>query len=185
MKNLSKYSEMLSEAVEGVIICVFMALSVIYIDDVKSAVIRSIKSCVFTIVPSLFVMCVLSSAVMNSRAINKVLSIFKINPSVLAAFILGNIGGYPIGAKILKDMVDKKELTAQEAEKAICFCYASGPACSVSESSVLRCLKAGFWDLHLSERYSWQIFACFCSLQEALNAGAGKRIYRHAPLRTI
>lgn len=128
MKNLSKYNEMLSEAVEGVIICVFMALSVIYIDDVKTAVIRSVKSCVFTIVPSLFVMCVLSSAVMNSRAINKVLSIFKITPSVLAAFILGNIGGYPIGTKILKDMVDKKELTAQEAEKAICFCYASGPA---------------------------------------------------------
>lgn len=128
MKNISKYNEMLSEAVEGAIICAFMALSVIYVDDVKTAVIKSIKLCAFTIVPSLFVMCVLSSAVMNSGAIKSLLSIFKINPSVLAAFILGNIGGYPIGTKILKDMVDKHELTTQEAEKSVCFCYASGPA---------------------------------------------------------
>ncbi len=128
MKNLSKYNEALSEAVEGAIICVFMTLSVIYIDDVKTAVIESVRSCIFAIVPSLFVMCVLSSAVMNLRAVKKALSFFRINSSVLMAFILGNIGGYPIGTKILKDMVDKKELTAQEAEKAISFCYASGPA---------------------------------------------------------
>lgn len=128
MKNLSKHNEVLSEAVEGVIVCMFMALSVIYIDDVKAAVIKSVKSCAFTIVPSLFVMCVLSSAVMNLRAVKKALSVFRINASVLLAFILGNIGGYPIGTKILKDMVDKKEITDREAEKAVCFCYASGPA---------------------------------------------------------
>mgnify|MGYP003190343658 FL=1 len=128
MKNLSKYNEVLSEAAEGVIICAFLAPSVIYIDDVKTAVIKAVKSCAFTIVPSLFVMCVLSSAIMSSRAVKKALSVFRINSSILTAFILGNIGGYPIGTKILKDMVDKKELTAQEAEKAVCFCYASGPA---------------------------------------------------------
>ena len=99
MKNLSKYNEVLSEAAEGVIICAFLALSVIYIDDVKTAVIKAVKSCAFTIVPSLFVMCVLSSAIMSSRAVKKALSVFRINSSILTAFILGNIGGYPIGTK--------------------------------------------------------------------------------------
>lgn len=146
MKNVTKYNEMLSEAFEGAIICAFMALSVIYIDDVKAAVIESVKSCAFTIVPSLFLMCVLSSAVMNSRAVKRALSLFGMNTSILMAFILGNIGGYPIGAKILKDMVDKKELTAEEAEKAVCFCYASGPAfcLGIISASVFKSKVLGF-----------------------------------------
>ncbi len=150
MKNLSKYSEALSEALEGIVICTFMALSVIYIDDVKASVINAVRSCAFTIVPSLFVMCVLSSTAVNNIGVKKALSVFRINPSILVAFILGNIGGYPIGAKILKEMADKKQLTKSKAENAMCCCFASGPAfclgiisTSVFKSSLLGYASVG------------------------------------------
>ncbi len=126
MKISSKSGEPLAEAVEGVIICGFLALSIIYIDDVKSAVTSSVKSCIFTIVPSLFVICVLSSAIINSGVIARALSFFKIDSSIFTAFILGNISGYPIGAKTLRDMLEKNRITSVQDEQALCFSFSSG-----------------------------------------------------------
>lgn len=110
------------------VISTLLVFSFVYIDDVKQSVISSIKSCVFTIMPSLFSVCVLSTVIIKSGILERMLSGLKINSSLLCAFILGNIGGYPIGAKILCELLKSGSISQDEAKKAICFCYCSGPA---------------------------------------------------------
>ena len=43
-------------------------------------------------------------------------------------FILGNISGYPIGIKLLSDMVKEEKIPPRTAEIMSCYCYAGGPA---------------------------------------------------------
>lgn len=105
-----------------------LVLTLVYVDDVKEAVISSVKSCVFTVIPSLFVVCVLAGATVDYSLIEKCFAKSRINPSVITAFILGNIGGYPVGAKTLKQLVESGRISRNEADKAICFSFASGPA---------------------------------------------------------
>ena len=76
-----------------------VVLSLFFMDSIKDNVIAAIKSCAYTIVPSLFVMCVLSTIITKSGAIERLAAVFKIDGRYFSAFILGNIGGYPIGAK--------------------------------------------------------------------------------------
>lgn len=105
----------------------FIIIALICIDDVKDSVVRAIKSSVYTVIPSLFVICTLSTAIANSGAITRCIHIKGVNTAILAALILGNIGGYPIGAKILKDMTDRGMITKEDARYACSFCFAAGP----------------------------------------------------------
>lgn len=105
-----------------------VVLSLFFMDSIKDNVIAAIKSCAYTIVPSLFVMCVLSTIITKSGAIERLAAVFKIDGRYFSAFILGNISGYPIGAKVLSSLVEDNRITKADAERAICFCFASGPA---------------------------------------------------------
>ncbi len=96
--------------------------------SVSQAVIEAIKNCVFRIVPSLFGVTVLSTALSRSGAVYGVFRSERISPDILSAFILGNIGGYPIGARILSEAVSSGRLKREEAEEAMAFCYGAGPA---------------------------------------------------------
>ncbi len=43
------------------------------------------------------------------------------------AFLMGLIAGYPMGAKIIKQLLVQKTLSQSQAEKALCFCNNCGP----------------------------------------------------------
>lgn len=43
------------------------------------------------------------------------------------SFLMGLIAGYPMGAKIIKQLVAEKALSLQQGEKALCFCNNCGP----------------------------------------------------------
>lgn len=45
----------------------------------------------------------------------------------LFAFLMGLIAGYPMGGKIIKQLVDHEDLSPSEAEKTLCFCNNCGP----------------------------------------------------------
>lgn len=107
---------------------VVFIISICFIGSVKEAVIASIKSCVFGIVPSLFPVCVLCGWATEYGVFDRAFKSSAISPSIICAFILGNIGGYPIGAKILCDLVKNGRITAKDAQKALCFSYSPGPA---------------------------------------------------------
>lgn len=103
-------------------------ISLCFIGSVKAAVLEAIKSCIYGIVPSLFAVCVLCGWAAEYGIFERAFAKSRINPSVICVFILGNIGGYPIGAKTLCDLTKKGRLTAAEAECALCFSFSPGPA---------------------------------------------------------
>ncbi len=99
--------------------------------EVSAAVIESLKSCVYRIIPSLFAMTAVSSAISNSGLVSGIFSSRKLDANILTAFIFGNIGGYPVGAKLLSEMVSVGRISRDEAEEATCFCYGCGPGFAV------------------------------------------------------
>lgn len=109
-------------------LCSLGSLLILKHDAVSAAVIEASKTCVYVIIPSLFPMTVLSSAIAKSGVLSRFLRGSKLNPAVAAAFILGNVGGYPIGAKLLREACDSGEITPREASRAAGFCFGSGPA---------------------------------------------------------
>ena len=104
------------------------------------AAVASAKSglelCANVIIPSLFPFFVLSSMCVELgliRYIGKILEpvmepLFRVNGSCAAAFALGIIGGYPVGAKTAIELYEKKYCSKNEAERLLAFCNNSGPA---------------------------------------------------------
>lgn len=122
-------------------------------EAVSAAVIESLKSCVYRIIPSLFAMTVVSTAISRSGVITYVLRKSKLDANIFTAFLFGNIGGYPIGAKLISEMVDDGSLSPDRAARAMCFSYGSGPAFAAGVAGIaifgdirfgLAALAAGF-----------------------------------------
>ncbi len=47
--------------------------------------------------------------------------------SVLFAFMMGLLAGYPMGARVIKELVYAKDLTPEQGKQALCFCNNCGP----------------------------------------------------------
>lgn len=127
MMKIFKRSKVLN-SITGILTVATLVLVIICIDNVKSKTVLAIKSSAFTIIPSLFSVCVLCGVITKSGIIERIVIVKGIDSKLLTAFLLGNIGGYPIGAKLLCDMVNSGEISKETAEKAVCFSFASGPA---------------------------------------------------------
>lgn len=53
--------------------------------------------------------------------------LFSVSGTTFMLFLLGLVGGYPMGAKLAKQLLDTKQLTYEEAEKSLCFGTNCGP----------------------------------------------------------
>ena len=92
--------------------------------------------CLNVIIPSLFPFFVLSALVVETgitRHLGKLLEpvmrpLFNVGGSCVAAFVLGFIGGYPVGAKTVISLYENGDCTKTEAERLLSFCNNSGPA---------------------------------------------------------
>ena len=92
--------------------------------------------CRNVIIPSLFPFFVLSTLVVETgmtRRLGRLLEpvmrpVFNVGGNCVAAFALGFIGGYPVGAKTVITLYENGECTKTEAERLLSFCNNSGPA---------------------------------------------------------
>ncbi|MDO5560322.1 MAG: hypothetical protein Q4F95_12065 [Oscillospiraceae bacterium] len=132
MGNLKK----LQSAVFSLIILAMFCASIIFSDAVSREISSGIHICLYVIIPSLYGAMVCACMITESglhHIIGKLLSpaakyIFRLRPEIFAVFIISNISGYPVGAKLLSDLRKKGEITDREFDSYISFCYASGPA---------------------------------------------------------
>lgn len=93
-----------------------------------------------TIIPSLFPFMVISSYIASSNSFAFLAGVFKkitaflfrANPDGFIPFLLGLLGGYPIGAKTTADLYKANRLTQNEAERLMYFTVNSGPAFTVT-----------------------------------------------------
>lgn len=105
--------------------------------EAASAAVRAAaEGCLDVIVPSLFAFTVLAVFLRDSglyRVVLKPLALpmsrlLRMDEELCAYIVLGNIGGYPVGAKLLSQAVDERRITAQDAGRLLCCCFGSGPS---------------------------------------------------------
>lgn len=97
---------------------------------------EGLRLCYNVIIPSLFPFFVLSALVVDlglaghlGRALEGVMRpLFNVPGSCAPAFVLGFVGGYPVGARTALNLYQKEMCTKTEAERLLSFCNNSGPA---------------------------------------------------------
>lgn len=95
-----------------------------------------LQLCFNVIIPSLFPFFVLSGFCVEVgliRHIGRLLEplmqpLFRVSGVCASAFVLGIIGGYPVGAKTAIALYEKKYISKDEAERLLAFCNNCGPA---------------------------------------------------------
>lgn len=116
---------------------VLMLLGLILFPAESVAAARNgVELCLNVIVPSLFPFFVLSALCIEaglltglSRILEKIMyPLFRVGGACSGAFLLGILGGYPVGAKTAITLYEKGKVTKAEAERLLSFCNNSGPA---------------------------------------------------------
>ncbi len=108
--------------------------------EIGGAVGGAVRTCLEVMIPSLFAFTVLSVYLQNSglyrialKPLTKPLSwILGIDEELCSVFVLGNIGGYPVGARLLSELVRSGRLSRSDGGRLLCCCYGSGPSFVIS-----------------------------------------------------
>lgn len=124
-----KYILCLTAAAAGILILINPA-------EISSAVSAAVKNCLEVIIPSLFAFTALSVYLQKSGLYRTVLKpltfplskLLRLDEELCAVIILGNIGGYPVGIKLLSSLVSSGRLDKDGASRLLCCCYGSGPS---------------------------------------------------------
>jgi len=115
---------------------VSVAALVMFPDESILAARDGLSLCLNVIIPSLFPFFIISTLIVETgvtRHLGKLLEpvmrpLFNVGGSCVAAFVLGFIGGYPVGAKTVISLYENGDCTKTEAERLLSFCNNSGPA---------------------------------------------------------
>ena len=137
----------------GTAVIMNLILLIVFAKDVGAAVLNSLKVCIETIIPSLYAFMIISGFIVSSN-LYKVLGrpfsfisryIFRIPEQLFSVFIIGSIGGYPIGSRLLADMCKENKIDKKTAEHMLPYCYLAGPAfiCGVAGIKIFSSTKAG------------------------------------------
>ena len=86
-------------------------------------------------IPSLFPFMVLSGFLIKSGLSNRIGkslqpilgSIFQLPPQMLYAIFMGFLCGFPMGAKMVADLLENKQITKKQGEFLLAFCNNIGP----------------------------------------------------------
>ena len=128
---------------------------ILYPTQSVTAAADSVNICANVILPSLFPFFVLSSLSVELgliQALGKLLSrfmepLFHISGSCAGAFLLGIVGGYPVGARTAISLYESGQCSKTEAERMLSFCNNSGPAfiLGVVGAGIFSSSIAGLW----------------------------------------
>ncbi len=120
---------------------------------VSEAVKGSISACLEIIIPSLFSFTMLSVYLQQSGLYRTALKpltlplskLLRLPEELCAVFLLGNIGGYPVGAKLVSSLLSEGRITRADTGRLMCFCYGSGPSfiISIAGMRIFRSAAAG------------------------------------------
>ncbi len=97
---------------------------------------KAAAMCIEVILPSLFPFLVVSNLIIGlgfAEAVGRIASplmrrLFNLNGSCASAFIMGIVGGYPVGARAAITSYERGLCTKTECERMLSFCNNSGPA---------------------------------------------------------
>ncbi len=103
--------------------------------SISAAVSQALSRCVNIIIPSLFIMMIISRILADLKVPGFMKRIFKpvgyitgLNGQLLPVFLMSNIGGFPIGASMTAQLVKKGVISEKQAPVVASYCFSSGPA---------------------------------------------------------
>lgn len=128
---------------------------VLFPQESVSAARDGVELCLNVILPSLFPFFVLSTLCVElgllhglGRLLERVMyPLFRVGGACSAAFLLGIVGGYPVGARTAIELYQKGQCSKTEAERLLSFCNNSGPAfiLGVVGAGIFSSGTAGLW----------------------------------------
>ena len=119
------------------VLCVILAVFFIAQPKMTAAAVGgAVSDCLEIIVPSLFAFTALSIYLQKSglyrvalRPLTFPLSkLLRMDEELCAVFVLANIGGYPVGVRLLSELVENGRLSDKDAGRMLCCCFGSGPS---------------------------------------------------------
>ncbi len=121
-------------------VLIFLYCALLYSSDIALAVFDGINICLKTVIPSLFPFFIISSLTVDTGLgsalavrIKGVMPIlFKANKAGITPFLLGLIGGYPIGASCIVSLYNNRLCSKYECEHLLSFCNNCGPGFIIS-----------------------------------------------------
>lgn len=124
----------LKKKIIPLILFAVMAVLLLNTGEMQHAVGDGIELCLLTVIPALFPFLLLSNLLMDylphmqfpfSRIWAKIL---RIPEQATSIFFLGLLVGYPLGAKLVSEMVKSGRLSNSDGKRMLCFCSNAGPA---------------------------------------------------------
>lgn len=120
----------------SIVLAVFAVFLIADPKVVSEAVGGAVGDCLDVIVPSLFAFTALSIYLQKSGLYRVALrpltfpmsKLLRMDEELCAVFVLANIGGYPVGARLLSELVAVGRLSAKDAGRMLCCCFGSGPS---------------------------------------------------------
>ena len=120
-------------------ISIFLLL-IIFSNQAFNSAKKGVELFIYNVLPSIFPFLVLSNIIIQTNIvgiIDKIFSpitnkLFKLPGITSIPIILGVFSGYPIGAKIVKELYEKKLISRNNANKLLAFTNNSGPLFIVS-----------------------------------------------------
>ena len=130
-----KYEKLLSFLTLAGIVFFGMGLLLFPLDTSKSCV-NGINLCINAVFPSLFPFFVTSSMLISTGAISRLADIlspvgkalFGISGKGFSAFLIGILGGYPVGVRTAVQLFEEGHISKSECQRLLLFCNNSGPA---------------------------------------------------------
>lgn len=117
-------------------VCLMLLSLLLFPDQSVTAAKDGVQLCLNVIVPSLFPFFVLSTLCVELGLIRALGSLagplmaplFRVGGACAGAFLLGIVGGYPVGARTAIALYESGQCSRDEAERLMSFCNNSGPA---------------------------------------------------------
>lgn len=143
----------LKSCAAGSLAVLYAFFLIVFVNDVSAAVVDSVKICLEVMIPSLYAFMVISGFIVRSNLyalLSKPFGIisryvFRIPQEYFSVFLIGSVGGYPVGAQLLSDMAKEKKIDADTAEHMLAYCYLAGPAfiCGTAGIKLFSSVKIG------------------------------------------
>ncbi len=121
---------------ESLVLLALTGLLFLFPAQSSQAAQAGVTLCLDLLIPSLFPFFVLSSLFIATgmagacaRRVQRPMSrLFGVGGAGSSAFILGAVGGYPVGPRTLAQLTERKECSQAEAQRLALFCNNCGPA---------------------------------------------------------
>lgn len=136
-------------------ILLLLVALVLFPQEAVSAAKNGVGLCLNVILPSLFPFFVLSTLCVELGLIQHLgallqrlmYPLFRVSGSCAGAFLLGIVGGYPVGARTAIELYQNGQCSKTEAERLLSFCNNSGPAfiLGVVGAGIFSSSAAGLW----------------------------------------